>query len=75
MVWGLVISSLTASLVFGLVLIYRSHRVINFAEADLGAVPASLCVSLVVFRGWSYWVGVPLALVLAVRPDSSSSSS
>ena len=61
-VWGLVISSLTALLAFGLVLIYRSHRVINFAQADLGAVPASLCVSLVVLRGWSYWVAVPLAL-------------
>ena len=66
MVWGLVISSLTALLAFGLVLIYRSHRVINFAQADLGAVPASLCVSLVVLRGWSYWVAVPLALVVAV---------
>src|SRR6266571_3876521 len=29
-VWGLVISSLTALLAFGLVLVYRSHRVINF---------------------------------------------
>ena len=47
-VWGLVISSLTALLAFGLALIYRSNRVINFAQADLGAVPASLCVSLVV---------------------------
>ena len=65
-VWGLVISSITALLAFGLVLIYRSHRVINFALADLGAVPASLCVSLVVLRGWSYWLAVPLALVIAV---------
>ena len=71
MVWGLVISSLTALLAFGLVLIYRSHRVINFAQADLGAVPASLCVSLVVLRGWSYWVAVPLALVLAVLLGSA----
>ena len=70
-VWGLVISSLTALLAFGLVLIYRSHRVINFAQADLGAVPASLCVSLVVLRGWSYWVAVPLALVFAVALGSA----
>ena len=70
-VWGLVISSLTALLAFGLVLIYRSHRVINFAQADLGAVPASLCVSLVVLRGWSYWVAVPLALVVAVALGSA----
>ena len=71
MVWGLVISTLTALLAFGLVLIYRSHRVINFAQADLGAVPASLCVSLVVLRGWSYWVAVPFALLLAVALGSA----
>ncbi len=70
-VWGLVMSSLTALLAFGLVLIYRSHRVINFAQADLGAVPASLCVSLVVLRGWSYWVAVPFALLVAVALGSA----
>jgi ABC-type branched-subunit amino acid transport system ATPase component/ABC-type branched-subunit amino acid transport system permease subunit len=70
-VWGLVISSLTALLAFGLVLIYRSHRVINFAQADLGAVPAALCVSLVVLEGWSYWVAVPFALVVAVALGSA----
>jgi ABC-type branched-subunit amino acid transport system ATPase component/ABC-type branched-subunit amino acid transport system permease subunit len=70
-VWGLVLSSLTALLAFGLVLIYRSHRVINFAQADLGAVPATLCVSLVVLRGWSYWVAVPFALLVAVALGSA----
>src|SRR5262249_61522820 len=70
-VWGLVISSLTALLAFGLVLIYRSHRVINFAQADLGAVPASLCVALVVLEGWSYWVAVPVALLAAVALGSA----
>jgi ABC-type branched-subunit amino acid transport system ATPase component/ABC-type branched-subunit amino acid transport system permease subunit len=70
-VWGIVLSSLTALLAFGLVLIYRSHRVINFAQADLGAVPATLCVSLVVLRGWSYWVAVPFALLVAVALGSA----
>ncbi len=70
-VWGLVLSSLIALLAFGLVLIYRSHRVINFAQADLGAVPAALCVSLVVLQGWSYWLAVPVALVAAVALGSA----
>ena len=47
LVWGFIIGSLTALMAFGLALIYRSNKVINFAQADLGAVPASLCVSLV----------------------------
>ena len=46
-VYGIIIGSFTALLAFGLALIYRSNRVINFAQADLGAVPASLCVALV----------------------------
>ena len=58
-VWGVVLSSLSALLALGLVLVYRSHRVINFAQADLGAVPATLAVCLVTLSGWSYWVAVP----------------
>ena len=44
LVYGFIIGSLTALMAFGLALIYQSNRVINFAQADLGAVPASLCV-------------------------------
>ena len=53
---------------FGLALIYRSNKVINFAQADLGAVPASLAVALITLPafGWSFWVAVPLSLVVAV---------
>ncbi len=41
---------------------------INFAQADLGAVPASLAVALITLPafGWSFWVAVPLSLVVAV---------
>ena len=47
LVYGFIIGSLTALMAFGLALIYRSNRVINFAQADLGAVPASLAVALI----------------------------
>ena len=69
-VYGIIIGSFTALLAFGLALIYRSNRVINFAQADLGAVPASLCVALVAAspagQGWSYWIALPLVLIGAV---------
>ena len=42
LVYGFIIGSLTALTSFGLALIYRANKVINFAQADLGAVPASL---------------------------------
>ncbi len=70
LVYGIIIGSFTALLAFGLALIYRSNRVINFAQADLGAVPASLCVALVAAapqgQEWSYWIALPLALIGSV---------
>jgi ABC-type branched-subunit amino acid transport system ATPase component/ABC-type branched-subunit amino acid transport system permease subunit len=63
---GVIIGSLTALTSFGLALVYRSNRVINFAQADIGAVPASLAIGLVTVWGWSFWVSIPLALATAV---------
>jgi ABC-type branched-subunit amino acid transport system ATPase component/ABC-type branched-subunit amino acid transport system permease subunit len=65
-VYGIIIGSLTALTSFGLALVYRSNRVINFAQADLGAVPASLAVSLVAVSMWSFWIAIPIALLAAV---------
>lgn len=49
----------------GLSLAYQSTRVINFAQGALGAVPALFVASRVVDHGWSYWVALPVALLLA----------
>ena len=57
------LASLTA---IGLVIIYRSARIINFAQAAFGTVAASLAVLLVTRSGWNYFVAVPLGLALAV---------
>ena len=70
--WSIVFSSIIALLAIGIALIYRSHRVINFAMADLGAVPASLAVTLVGLEGWSWWVAVPFALLVAVALGSAT---
>ncbi len=70
--WSIVFSSIIALLAIGIALIYRSHRVINFAMADLGAVPASLAVTLVGLEGWSWWIAVPFALLVAVALGSAT---
>jgi ABC-type branched-subunit amino acid transport system ATPase component/ABC-type branched-subunit amino acid transport system permease subunit len=57
------LASLTA---IGLVIIYRSARIINFAQAAFGTVAASLAVLLVTRSGWNYFVAVPLGLLLAI---------
>jgi branched-chain amino acid transport system permease protein len=63
---GLVLGMLTALLAIGLALVYRANRVLNFAQADLGSVPTSFAVALVVFSHWPYPIGFVIGLVIAV---------
>ena len=66
MVQGLVIGGLTALIAFGIALIYRANRIINFAQGDLGAVPASLAVLLIVGPGLPYALALPIGIVAAI---------
>jgi len=52
LIQGVILGALTALLAFGVSLIYRSNRIINFAQADLGVVPAALAVSLPISSAW-----------------------
>ncbi|MBV9354703.1 MAG: hypothetical protein JO023_04160, partial [Chloroflexi bacterium] len=50
----------------GLVLIYRSSRIINFAQVEIGLLAAT--VAQVMVRGWhqSYFLAVPIGLAVAL---------
>jgi ABC-type branched-subunit amino acid transport system ATPase component/ABC-type branched-subunit amino acid transport system permease subunit len=50
-------------LAIGVVLIYRSSRVINFAVGALGAFSAALLALLVVEYHWSYWTAALVAIL------------
>jgi len=63
---GVVIGLLTALLAMGMALVYRANRVLNFAQADLGFVPATLAVGLIVFSGLPYLFGLGVGLAAAV---------
>lgn len=63
---GVVLGLLTALLAVGMALVYRANRVINFAQADLGYVPASLAVGIIVFNGLPYLLGLSLGLVSSI---------
>ena len=52
-------------LAVGLVLIYRTTRIVNFAHGELGAVSAVLLSTLVVDHHWPYAVSLVFVLVLA----------
>ena len=60
---GAVIGTLYALVGMGIILVYRANRIINFAQAQLGAVPAILAALLVLRKGWDYLAVVPIALV------------
>ena len=63
---GLVIGSLIAFISIGIVLIYRTNRIINFAGADIGAVAAVLSVLLVGQAKMNYFLAVGIGLVTAL---------
>ena len=65
-VQGAVIGSLYALVGMGLILVYRANRIINFAQAQLGAIPAVAALFLISFQGVPYALSAPLMLIGAV---------
>jgi branched-chain amino acid transport system permease protein len=64
-VLGLVIGTLYGLVAMGLILVYRANRIINFAQAELGAVPAVAGLLLMVRHQISYFIVLPLVIVAA----------
>ena len=60
---GAILGTLYGLIGMGLILVYRANRVINFAQAQLGAVPAVFALLLVAFKGWNYFVVLVIAVV------------
>lgn len=66
--YGLVFGSGTALMTLGLVLVYRSSRVINFSQAAYGANSAIFFLLLTTAEHWNYW----LALVVSVLATAAA---
>ena len=47
----------------GLILVYRANRIINFAQAQLGAVPAVIALLLIAKRGVPYMAVLPIVVL------------
>lgn len=62
---GVIVGLSYSVLALGIVLIYKSSRVINLAHGEVGAVAAAAMAWLVNDGGMSYWVALPLALAIA----------
>jgi branched-chain amino acid transport system permease protein len=63
---GVVLGLLIALLAVGMALVYRANHVINFAQANLGFVPTSLAVGLIVFSGLPYLFGFGVGMTAAI---------
>lgn len=68
-VLGVVLGGLNALLAIGIILVYRTNRVINFAHGELGAFAGVLTAQLIA-SGWNYFLaagaGILAGLVAAV---------
>ena len=62
-VGGAVIGALYGLVAMGLILVYRASRIINFAQAQLGSLPAVVALLLVARHGWPYLSVVPIVLI------------
>ncbi|MCW2681188.1 MAG: ABC-type branched-chain amino acid transport system, permease component [Frankiales bacterium] len=60
---GIALGSLYGILAVALVLVYRTSRIINFAAAALGAVPAITALLMTTTWGVSYLLTLPIAIV------------
>jgi branched-chain amino acid transport system permease protein len=60
---GLSTGMLYGLIAVGLILIYKTNRIINFAAAAVGAVPAIFALMLVVQRHFNYLLVLPIALI------------
>jgi branched-chain amino acid transport system permease protein len=59
-------------LAVGLVLIYRTSRVVNFAQGQLGVVAAVFLVKLYYDYGFNYWAALAISLALAAAVGALS---
>jgi len=63
---GALVGGRIALIALGFALVYRANRVVNFAQAELGGVPATLATLLVVSWSWGYWFGLAAGLAAAI---------
>jgi branched-chain amino acid transport system permease protein len=63
---GAITGLMTSLLAVGIVVVYRANRIVNFAQAQMGALPANLALLLIVARGWNYYLGTFCGLLGAV---------
>lgn len=68
---GALIGMLYALVAFGLILVYRANRIINFAQAEMGATAAVLGVLLIKVDHWPYLLAFVVTMAAAVASGAA----
>lgn len=68
---GLIFGTSYALSAMGLILIYRTTRIVNFAYGAMGAMPGSLAVGLFVAKGWNYGVALTIGVVVGIASGAA----
>ena len=63
---GAVLGSLYGLIAMGLVLIYRSNKIINFAQGDLGGVSGVLMASLIAGANWPFVPALIVSIIAGI---------
>ncbi len=63
---GLVLGALNGLLAMGLVLVYRTNRIINFAQGSLGAVAATMAAELYQRFRWPFFAAILTGVLTAI---------
>ncbi len=63
---GAIQGLLIALISLGFVIVYRANRIVNFAAADLGGVPASLAFLLFASLGWNIYLSATIGFLGAI---------
>ena len=61
---GIIFGSSYALLAMGLILIYRSTRIVNFAYGAMGSVPGAVTVGLFVGHGVNYFLSMAIGIAV-----------
>ena len=61
---GVIFGTSYALLAMGLILIYRTTRIVNFAYGAMGALPGTITVGLFMAKGWNYWLAIAVGMIV-----------
>lgn len=62
---ALILGTIDALFVVGLVLVYRANRIVNFAQGSLGVIGAVLFAMLTLVEGWPVLLAMPACVLVA----------